>query len=62
MPKVSIVVGLTILFVAFKLCGVIDWSWVLIMCPVWLWILFLFFVYLYVIYLIFQDTKKLRKN
>ena len=33
---------LTILFIALKLCGVIDWSWFLIMLPSVVEILFIF--------------------
>ena len=28
--------GLALLFIALKLCGVIDWSWVLVLIPIWL--------------------------
>ena len=28
--------ALTILFVALKLCGVIDWSWVWVLAPIWI--------------------------
>lgn len=27
---------LALLFIALKLCGVIAWSWVWILCPIWL--------------------------
>lgn len=26
---------LTLLFIALKLCGVIDWGWVLVLSPEW---------------------------
>lgn len=28
--------ALTILFVALKLCGVIDWSWLWVLSPIWI--------------------------
>ena len=31
---ISTVVG--IVFVILKLCGLIDWSWVWVLCPFWL--------------------------
>lgn len=27
---------LTVLFIALKLCGVIDWSWVWVLSPLWI--------------------------
>lgn len=27
---------LTVLFIALKLCGVIDWSWWWVLCPLWI--------------------------
>ena len=27
---------LTILFIALKLCGVINWSWVWVLSPIWI--------------------------
>ena len=27
---------LTILFITLKLCGVINWSWVWVLCPLWI--------------------------
>jgi len=27
---------LAILFIAFKLAGIIDWSWVWVLCPLWI--------------------------
>lgn len=27
---------LTVIFVVLKLCGVIHWSWILVLCPMWL--------------------------
>ena len=28
--------ALTILFIALKLCGVIDWSWLWVLSPIWI--------------------------
>ena len=61
MFNVSVVVGLTILFIALKLCEVISWNWFWVVSPIWMWIIFLFFIYLYVIYLIIKDRKKFKK-
>ena len=30
--------GLTLLFIALKLCNVIDWSWLLVLLPEIVWI------------------------
>ena len=27
---------LTLLFIAFKLCKIINWSWVWVLCPLWI--------------------------
>ena len=27
---------LAVLFIALKLCGVIDWSWIWVLCPLWI--------------------------
>lgn len=27
---------LTVIFVVLKLCGVIHWSWIWVLCPMWL--------------------------
>ena len=31
-----LVIALTVLFIALKLCGVITWSWVWVLAPLWL--------------------------
>ena len=36
---------LTILFIALKLCGVISWSWWLVLAPLWGVVLFIIVVY-----------------
>ena len=28
--------ALTLLFIALKLCGVIDWSWLWVLSPIWI--------------------------
>lgn len=30
---------LQIVFIALKLCGVINWSWGLVLIPVWIWLI-----------------------
>ena len=37
--------ALTILFIALKLCGVISWSWWLVLAPLWGVVLFIIVVY-----------------
>lgn len=48
-PLLGIAVGLTILFVAFKLTDVIQWSWIRVSSPIW--ITFLLLIILFVILL-----------
>ena len=36
--------ALTILFVALKLCGVIDWPWLWVVSPIWITLLFVAFI------------------
>jgi ribose/xylose/arabinose/galactoside ABC-type transport system permease subunit len=31
-----VITGLTLIFVAFKLVGVIDWSWLWVLSPLWI--------------------------
>ena len=38
----SILSMLTVLFIALKICGVIDWSWFLVILPFIVQILFVF--------------------
>lgn len=35
--KVGFIGLLTILFIALKLVGVIDWSWIWVLSPLWIW-------------------------
>ena len=32
--------ALTLLFIALKLCGVINWSWAWALCPLWISLIF----------------------
>lgn len=42
---------LTIVFIALKLCGVINWSWVWVLSPIWIAaILITIFVLIYMIF------------
>lgn len=34
--KIGFTGALTILFIALKLCNVIDWSWVWVLSPIWI--------------------------
>lgn len=36
--------ALTILFVALKLCDVIDWPWLWVVSPIWITLLFVVFI------------------
>lgn len=36
--------ALTILFVALKLCGVIDWPWLWVISPIWITLLIVVFI------------------
>ena len=38
--------ALTLLFIALKLCGVIDWKWIWVLSPIWISILFLALLFL----------------
>lgn len=42
---------LTILFIALKLCGVINWSWLWVLSPIWIVaILITIFILIYMIF------------
>ena len=41
--------ALTLLFVALKLCKVINWAWVWVLCPLWITLIFIGVVALLVI-------------
>lgn len=38
---------LTLIFIVLKLVGVIDWSWVWVLCPIWIGIIVFFVVFLF---------------
>ena len=38
--------ALTLLFIALKLCGVINWSWLWVLSPIWITISFLGLIFL----------------
>ena len=50
-------VVLTIVFIVLKLAGVINWSWLWVLCPLWIDIL-LTIIVLMVITIIDNKTKK----
>lgn len=33
---IGFVDAVTLLFIALKLCGVINWPWVWVLCPLWI--------------------------
>lgn len=35
-PLAFLEICLVVLFIALKLCGVIDWSWVWVLAPLWI--------------------------
>ena len=37
---------LTIAFIVLKLCGIIDWAWIWVLCPLWIGIAFLMIVFI----------------
>lgn len=41
--------ALTILFVALRLCGVIDWPWLWVVSPIWITLLLLFSIVLVIL-------------
>lgn len=56
---------LAILFIAFKLAGIIDWNWLWVLCPLWIGIaLFLAFILVYIIVLLSKEglTGLRRRN
>ena len=46
---------LTILFIAFKLTNIIDWSWWWVLCPIWI---DAFITFAIVFILVFTDNFK----
>ena len=43
--------ALTLLFIALRLCGVIDWKWIWVLSPIWISILFLALIFLVIVVL-----------
>lgn len=52
---------LTIVFVVLKLVGVINWSWLWVLCPLWIDILFAIIV-LVIFAIVNRKTKNNRKS
>lgn len=50
---------LTLIFITLKLCGVITWSWVWVLCPVWIGLII---IALLVVTLIIVKTVKQKKE
>lgn len=46
---------LTIVFIVLKLCHVINWSWIWVLCPIW--INFLFIILIFIIFVINELGK-----
>lgn len=54
---------LTIVFITLKLCGVIHWSWLWVLCPIWLtFILFVVAILFGCLFLILKDKIKESKK
>ena len=50
---------LLVAFIVLKLCGVIKWSWVWVLCPLWIPALIVVVVFVvYVIYEKISDSKR----
>jgi len=48
--KIGFIGLLTLLFIALKLCSVIDWSWVWVLSPIWIYaIIFVLIIVIYII-------------
>lgn len=45
--------ALTLMFIAFKLLGIIDWNWIWVLSPIWIsWILsIIIIVILFILYI-----------
>lgn len=56
----GIVTVLTIIFIVLKLCKVINWSWIWVLCPIWIEILF--WIAVVVIWYIVKKISNHRKN
>lgn len=35
-PSINLLMLLQVIFIAFKVAGVIDWSWVMVFIPLWI--------------------------
>jgi len=46
---------LTIVFIVLKLCHVINWSWIWVLCPIWINILFIILIF---IILVINEIRK----
>ena len=57
----GLLVLLTVLFVALKLIGVIDWSWWLVVAPMYLWFFFYALLFLMAIVGAFLQELERRK-
>lgn len=46
---------LTLVFITLKLCGVINWSWWLVLSPIWISLILTLLLYIIVIILIYRS-------
>lgn len=38
---------LTIVFIILKLCKIIKWSWIMVLCPLWIYAIIYFLIILF---------------
>lgn len=67
MKRISFLGALAILFIALKLCNIIDWSWWWVTCPLWggfaVWtIMAITMALLYVSILLIRYIKTIRNK
>ena len=55
---IGFVDALTLLFIALKLTGVIDWPWLLVLCPLWATLVFFITVALLVVIVTAHNNKE----
>lgn len=55
---IGFVDALTLLFIALKLTGVIDWPWLLVLCPLWATLVFFITAALLVVIVTAHNNKE----
>jgi len=49
---------LTLMFVAFKLCGIIDWSWWWVLSPIWIEVVIFLLIFVSVVVTEYIKVKR----